>query len=77
MKIALNHVQDLTDAHKREGQARDRSVPNSSFDYCFTTAGDAEVEEGKLSCLIMIDSQTGSISVAPTDRKDNFKWLAG
>ena len=69
-KVRVEHRWRRTDGVKRG------SIPEVSFDFCYTRARDSETKSARAVCwLVAIDSQTGYIHVAPLGSKNNFAWL--
>ena len=54
------------DRHERTDGVKSGSIPEVSFDFCYTRARESETKSARAVCwLVAIDSQTGCVHVAP------------
>ena len=64
------------DRHERTNGVKRGSIPEVSFDFCYTRARGSETKSARAVCwLVAIDSQTGFIHVVPLGSKGQFRLI--
>ena len=64
------------DRHERTNGVKRGSIPEVSFDFCYTRARGSETKSARAVCwLVAIDSQTGFIHVVPLGSKGQFHLI--
>ena len=65
------------DRHERTDGVKRRSIPEVTFDFCYTRARDSETKSARaVHWLVATDSQTGFIHVVPLASKNQFRLIA-
>ena len=65
------------DRHERTVGTKRGSIPEVSFDFCYTRARDSETKSARAVCwLVAIDGRTGYIQVEPLGSKNHFRLMA-
>ena len=66
-----------SDRRERRDGVKRGSIPEVSFDFCYTRARDSEAKSARAVCwLIASDSQTGCIHVVPLGSVKQFRLIA-